>query len=149
MHVALLVMSQQWCDAHATILQVVPSLMDLPADQPPKPRPAPAASPYIHVDGEGVMRVAQTRLPIDSIVLLFREGRDAESIQKSFPAATLEQVYGVIAYYLGNREAVDDYLRSQQAVWEYARAYAEQIPSPVMDRLREIQKDRQLMGESR
>jgi len=85
-----------------------------------------------------VVRVAGTRLAVDSILGAFREGRSPEPILRSFPSASLEQVYGVIAYYLGNRTAVDAYLDSQQAVWNYARSYSETQVSPVVERLRQL-----------
>ena len=68
------------------------------------------AREYIEIK-EGVYRVAGTRVSLDSIVYRFREGLSAESIAESFPAVTLEQVYGAIAYYLANQSQVDQYLR--------------------------------------
>lgn len=43
---------------------------------------------------EGVYRVADTRVSLDSVVYLFREGLSAEGIAESYPALTLEQVHG-------------------------------------------------------
>ena len=45
---------------------------------------------------EGIYRVGDTRVSLDSIVYAFLEGHTAESIQQSFPLLTLEQVYGAI-----------------------------------------------------
>ena len=45
---------------------------------------------------EGIYRVGDTRVSLDSIVYAFLEGHTAESIQPSFPLLTLEQVYGAI-----------------------------------------------------
>jgi uncharacterized protein (DUF433 family) len=92
------------------------------------------------------MRVAGTRVGIDSILALFRQGRDAESIRRSFPIASLEQVYGVIAYYLGNRSEVDAYLRSEEAAWDYFRAWSEAQPSPVRNRIRAMQRENESAG---
>jgi len=39
---------------------------------------------------EGVYRVGETRVSLDSIVYLFREGMSAESMVESYPALTLE-----------------------------------------------------------
>lgn len=55
-------------------------------------------------------RIVGTRVCIDSIVYAFRAGASPESIQKNFPTLTLEQVYGSIAFYLGNTAEVDRYL---------------------------------------
>ena len=67
---------------------------------------------------EGVYRVAGTRVSLDSIVYAFLDGQTAESIQQSFPLLTLEQVYGAITYYLAHREAIEAYLREQEAAFE-------------------------------
>ena len=67
---------------------------------------------------EGVYRVGDTRVSLDSIAYAFLEGHTAESIQQSFPILTLEQVYGAITYYLAHREGIDTYLQEQAAAFE-------------------------------
>ena len=51
--------------------------------------------------------VAGKRVSLDSLVDEFRRGASAESIRGSFPTLALEEVYGAIAFYLANQEAVD------------------------------------------
>jgi hypothetical protein len=41
---------------------------------------------------EGAYRIGHTRVSLDSLVYLFREGTSAESMVDSYPALTLEQV---------------------------------------------------------
>jgi uncharacterized protein (DUF433 family) len=60
---------------------------------------------------EGVYRVADTRVSLDSIVYAFWRGQTAESIAQSFPVLTLEQVYGALTYYLSNKSEIDTYLQ--------------------------------------
>ena len=43
---------------------------------------------------EGVYRIGDTRVSLDSLVYLFREGMSAESMVESYPVLTLEQVHG-------------------------------------------------------
>jgi uncharacterized protein (DUF433 family) len=112
-------------------------------DVPPELTPAKVTSPYVRVDEHGVMRVGNGRLMLDGIVIGFQEGLSAEAIHRRYPSASLEQVYGAIAYYLGNREAVDAYLRSQDALFEYWRAKGESEPDPVRERLRALKKQRE------
>jgi hypothetical protein len=38
-----------------------------------------------------------------------------EIIAQNFPLLSLEQVYGAIAFYLANREAIDTYLKQGEA----------------------------------
>jgi uncharacterized protein (DUF433 family) len=59
---------------------------------------------------EGAYRVGGSRVSLDSVVYGFQSGESAECIQQSFPALTLDQVYGAIAYYLANQQSIDQYL---------------------------------------
>jgi len=59
---------------------------------------------------DGMYRIAGTRISLDSLVYLFREGMSAESITESYPTLTLEQVHGALAFYLGNQTEIDAYL---------------------------------------
>lgn len=63
-----------------------------------------------------VVRIAGTRVTLDTVVQAFLEGTTAEEIQQQYPSLTLADVYAVIAYYLHNRAEVDEYLvrRGQQ-----------------------------------
>jgi uncharacterized protein (DUF433 family) len=59
---------------------------------------------------EGAYRIGDTRVSLDSLVYLFREGMSAEGMVESYPALTLEQVHGALAFYLGNQAEIDAYL---------------------------------------
>lgn len=69
----------------------------------------------------GALRIAGTRISLDSVVYAFRDGQAPESIVRSFPLLSLEQVYGAITYYLANREEVDAYLEQGEADYETLR----------------------------
>lgn len=58
--------------------------------------------------------VEGTRISLDSIVYSFQKGLSPESIVQSFPLLTLEQVYGVITFYLANRAEIDIYLAAEE-----------------------------------
>jgi uncharacterized protein (DUF433 family) len=68
---------------------------------------------------DGGLWVSGTRVSLDSLVCAFLRGESPEGIVESYPAVSLEQVFGAIAYYLANREAVDSYLSEGEA--EFAR----------------------------
>jgi len=70
----------------------------------------PMARDYVQKHEKGY-RIAGTRVSLDSIVYAYLEGLRPESIADDFPALSLEEVYGAIAYYLGHREEVDAYLK--------------------------------------
>lgn len=70
---------------------------------------------------EGVIRIGDTRVSIDSVIIAFKRGAEAESIQRSFDRLTLAQVYSVISYYLNNREELDEYLAKRETQFEEMR----------------------------
>jgi len=65
--------------------------------------------------------ISGTRVSLDSIVYAFRRGTSPETIKSSFPALTLEQVYGAITYYLSKQAEIDEYLRQSEEAYEAAR----------------------------
>jgi hypothetical protein len=69
-------------------------------------------------------------------VIAFEQGHSAETIQQQYPALSLEEVYGTVAFYLANQEEIREYLRNQDALWEEAKLRSRTPPNPVMDRLR-------------
>jgi uncharacterized protein (DUF433 family) len=62
-----------------------------------------------------------TRVSLDSVVYRWLEGLSPESIIESFPAITLEQVYGAVAYYLSHRAEIDAYLKASERDYEAFR----------------------------
>ena len=80
-------------------------------------------APYVELN-EGVYRVAQTRISLDSLVYGYLNGHTAEAIAQSFPLLTLEQVYGALTFYLANRRKIDDYLQRGELDFESLRQRA-------------------------
>jgi uncharacterized protein (DUF433 family) len=70
---------------------------------------------------EGCYRILGKRISLDSIIYLFLSGASPESIVQSFPALTLEEVYGGITFYLANHQAVDAYLEEGRKMFETLR----------------------------
>jgi uncharacterized protein (DUF433 family) len=68
---------------------------------------------------EGGYRIAASRVSLDSVVYAFLRGESPEGIVESFPALSLEQVFGAVAFYLANRDSIDAYLREGRA--DFAR----------------------------
>jgi len=73
---------------------------------------------------DGGRYVRGSRVSLDSIVYGFLDGQSAEAIAQAYPVLTLEQVYGVLTYYLANRAEIDAYLAVQRADFEAKRAAA-------------------------
>lgn len=79
--------------------------------------PVVTAKSYVEYRNETYW-VEGTRISLDSVVYAFRDGLAPESIVQSFPLLTLEQVYGVITFYLANRDEVDAYLAAEQSAFD-------------------------------
>src|SRR5437588_8803437 len=67
---------------------------------------------------EGTYRIDGTRVSLDSVVYAYRRGASPESIQRSFPTLSLEQIYGAITFYLAHQDEVDKYLSESEAELE-------------------------------
>lgn len=59
---------------------------------------------------EGVYRVGDTRVSLDTVVYHFNNGADAAEIHRDFDSMSLAQVHAALAYYLHNKIDVDRYL---------------------------------------
>jgi uncharacterized protein (DUF433 family) len=88
-------------------------------------------------------RVVGSRVSLDSIVYAFLEGQTAESIAQSFPALSLEQVYGAIAFYLANRRAVDAYLAQVRVDHEAKRQAARDADPAFYQKLADARRQLQ------
>jgi len=82
---------------------------------------------------EGAYRISGTRVSLDSVVYTFWRGASPESIAQSFPALTLEEVYGAIAFYLAHQSEVDAYLAEGEQEFEALRQQA-QRSNPLLYR---------------
>ncbi|MBE7481028.1 MAG: DUF433 domain-containing protein [Polyangiaceae bacterium] len=72
-----------------------------------------ARPPPLTEGEEGVLRVAGTRVTLDSLVAAFDRGATPEEIVHRYPSVDLTAVYEVIAYMLRNRAVVDEYLTAR------------------------------------
>lgn len=95
---------------------------------------------------EGVYRIGGTRVSLDSIIYRFREGLSAESIGESFPALTLEQVYGAIAFYLANQRILDQYLREGEKLSSGLQSESRRRNADLITRLQRARHESQIPG---
>ncbi|MEH1770639.1 MAG: DUF433 domain-containing protein [Nostoc sp.] len=65
-------------------------------------------------DSDGVVRVSNTRVTLDTVIAAFLEGVTAEEIVEQYPSLLLADVYSVIGYYLRRKTEVDAYLKIRQ-----------------------------------
>ena len=69
--------------------------------------------PLVHGD-DGVIRVATTRVPLETVVAAFETGATAEEISQQYPTVALAIAYQVIGYYLEHRADLAPYLALRQ-----------------------------------
>jgi len=62
----------------------------------------------------GTIRIVGSRVSLDSIIHHYKLGATAEEIAHKFPSLKLADIHLTIAYYLNNREEVEEYLRQQE-----------------------------------
>jgi len=88
-------------------------------------------------DVDGVMRVGETRVTLDTVVGAFLDGATAEEIIYQYPSLDLGDIYSVLGYYLRRRPEVDSYLQRRREQIEKARQENESRfdPTGVRERL--------------
>jgi uncharacterized protein (DUF433 family) len=76
-----------------------------------------AETPPLREDAAGALRVGASRVLLELIIRAFQDGATPETIIQRYSTVKLQEVYAVIAYYLGQRNEVEEYLvrREQQA----------------------------------
>jgi uncharacterized protein (DUF433 family) len=65
-------------------------------------------------DEHGVIRIASTRVTLDTLIDSFFDGASAETIAEQFPTLSLAEVYSTIGYYLRHRAEMDAYLERRR-----------------------------------
>lgn len=94
----------------------------------------------LRTDADGVVRVGQTRVPLDTVVTVFDLGASPEEIVQQFPALDLADVYATVGYYLRHRDEVTDYLRERRGRAEAVRRATESRYEAVGIRERLLQR---------
>jgi len=90
----------------------------------------------IETDDCGVVRVAKTRVTLDTVVSAFLEGCTPEEIGEQYASLQLSDIYLVIGYYLRHREEVHTYLAERQRQAAAIQREVEQRFNPVGVRAR-------------
>jgi len=75
----------------------------------------------LKTDLDGVVRVGDTRVTLDTVIAAFKEGATAEEIVSQYPSLSLAEVYAVIGYYLQRQAEVEAYLDQRQQISEEVR----------------------------
>jgi uncharacterized protein (DUF433 family) len=62
----------------------------------------------------GRLRIDGTRITVNQIAVLYKQGRTAEDIADQYPHLTLAQVYAALAHYHANREEIEADLEAER-----------------------------------
>ena len=89
---------------------------------------------------DGGYFIKDARVSLDSVVHAFLRGESPEGIAESFPSLDLEPIIGAVAFYLANREIVDQYLRQGQVEFEALREQARQANPALYRKLAETRQ---------
>jgi uncharacterized protein (DUF433 family) len=90
---------------------------------------------------DGVYRIGGTRVSLDSVVYAYRRGASPESIQRSFPTLTLEQVHGALAFYLSHQTEIDNYLVQGETEFEELHETSHETHSDWHEKLRRAREE--------
>lgn len=103
---------------------------------------------YAFQTEQGGWRVTGSRVSMDSIIHGYHEGWTPEQFVEQFPTLSLEQVHGAIAFYLRNRQMMDEYIERQNERCEQLRQESAEKNRELRERIRERAQDLGLNRES-
>lgn len=90
----------------------------------------------------GVLRVGDSRVSLDTVILAFNQGATPEQIVEDYDSLELAEVYAVISHYLQNREEVENYLAKRKIQREDLRRQIESRTNPQKIRERLLTRRR-------
>lgn len=79
----------------------------------------------LQMDEHGAIRVAGTRITLDTLIGAYKRGDTPQEIAEGFPTLGLAVIYSVIAYYLHHQPELDAYLAEGE---KQAEAFRRQHP---------------------
>ncbi len=94
---------------------------------------------YFDFVSQDTIRIAGTRIGIETVLRDYQEGASPEEIVLRYPTLSLEQVHATITYYLANREQVETYLgavrQRQEAAWREQQRHPSEFVRALRERL--------------
>src|SRR2546421_12702298 len=76
--------------------------------------PVQSEAPPMREESDGTLRVGSSRVLLELVIRAFEDGATPEAIMQRYETLSLPDVYGVIAYYLRHRQAVEAYLARRE-----------------------------------
>lgn len=91
--------------------------------------------PPLREDETGAIRVGNSRVLLEIVIRAFQNGASPESIVSQYSTLTLSDTYSAIAYYLKNRDEVEEYLDRREELAESVKQRIEAI-QPDLNKIR-------------
>jgi len=82
----------------------------------------------LQMDETGTIRIAGTRITLDTLIGAYKRGDTPQDIAEAFPTLGLAVIYSVIAYYLHHQTELDTYLMDREKEAEKLRQHFEGDP---------------------
>ena len=82
--------------------------------------------PLLREDKTGAIRVGKSRVLLEMVIHAFQDGESPETTVDNYSTLNLSDVYGAIAYYLNNKDLVEEYLNQRE---ELAKSVKQRIQS--------------------
>src|ERR1700761_6844858 len=89
---------------------------------------------FLSIDRGSFIHVTGRRVGLHHLLRAYAEGLSAEEIALEYPSINLSVIHKVIAFYLENRDEVENYIRDHDRV--IAEQMAEQQRGPTVNELR-------------
>lgn len=77
--------------------------------------------------GDGVIRIAGTRIPLERVIRAFQAGATPEQIALDYDVLSLGDVYSVVNWYLQHRQEADNYVARATAESQQIQADIESL----------------------
>jgi uncharacterized protein (DUF433 family) len=88
---------------------------------------------------DGSFYLIRSRVPLAHLVREFQQGEPPEAIRSHYPTLSLEQVYGAITFYLGNKEEVEKDIAERERE-EDAYTAAHPTPPDIKERFERMRQ---------
>ncbi|MDX6404141.1 MAG: hypothetical protein QOH70_1596 [Blastocatellia bacterium] len=83
----------------------------------------------------GQLRIEGTRVTVNQIVALYKQGYNAEEIADQYPHLTMAQVYAALLHYHTNQDEIDaDLAKEKEKAEELEREHRSQHPQSDADK---------------
>ena len=89
--------------------------------------------PLLREDTTGGLRVGETRVLVELVLLAFQDGATPEGIVQRYPSLSLADAYSVVAYYLRHCDAMDQYLAGRERQAEDVRQQIDRTQGDLTD----------------